>query len=57
MAAPDEPAGALVALGWDGNEIDDLLAPFDDDEARLVVAAWLASAALVHRLLAEMSGG
>ncbi len=54
MAGPDEPAAALVALGWDGNELDDLLAPFELDEARLVVAAWLAAAALVRQLLAEV---
>lgn len=55
MADPDEPAAALVGLGWDGNELDDLLAPFGDDEARLVVAAWLAAAALVRQLLAEVA--
>ena len=55
MAAPHEPAAALVALGWDGNELDDLLAPFGDDEARLVVAAWLAATALVRQLLAEVA--
>lgn len=54
MADPGEPAASLVAMGWDGNEIDDLLAPFGDDEARLVVAAWLAAAALVRQLLAEV---
>ncbi len=54
MADPGEPAASLVALGWDGNEIDDLLAPFGHDEARLVVAAWLAAAALVRQLLAEV---
>ena len=55
MAAPHEPAAALVALGWDGNELDDLLAPFGDDEARLVVAVWLAATALVRQLLAEVA--
>ncbi len=55
MAAPHEPAAALVALGWDGNELDDLLAPFGDDEARLIVAAWLAATALVRQLLAEVA--
>jgi signal transduction histidine kinase/RimJ/RimL family protein N-acetyltransferase len=55
MAAPHEPAAALVALGWDGNELDDLLAPFGDDEARLVVAAWVAATALVRQLLAEVA--
>ena len=54
MADPGEPAASLVALGWDGNEIDDLLVPFGNDEARLVVAAWLAAAALVRQLLAEV---
>jgi signal transduction histidine kinase len=54
MVDPGEPAASLVALGWDGNEIDDLLAPFGHDEARLVVAAWLAAAALVRSLLAEV---
>jgi signal transduction histidine kinase len=55
MADPDEPAAALVALGWDGNQLDDLLAPFGGDEARLVVAEWLAAAALVRQLLAEVA--
>jgi signal transduction histidine kinase/RimJ/RimL family protein N-acetyltransferase len=55
MAAPHEPAAALVALGWDGNELDDLLTPFGDDEARLVVAAWLAATALVRQLMAEVA--
>jgi signal transduction histidine kinase/RimJ/RimL family protein N-acetyltransferase len=55
MAAPDEPAAALVALGWDGNELDDLLAPFGTDEDRLVVAAWLAAGALVRQLIAEVA--
>ncbi len=55
MAAPHEPAASLVALGWDGNELDDLLAPFGDDEARLVVAAWLAATALLRQLLAEVA--
>jgi signal transduction histidine kinase len=54
MAGPTEPAAALVALGWDGNELDDLLAPFASDEERLVVASWLSAAALVRRLLAEL---
>jgi signal transduction histidine kinase/RimJ/RimL family protein N-acetyltransferase len=54
MADADEPAAALVALGWDGNLLDDLLAPFAADEARLVVAAWLAAAALVRQLLTEV---
>jgi signal transduction histidine kinase len=54
MAGPTEPAAALVALGWDGNELDDLLAPFASDEERLVVASWLCAAALVRRLLAEL---
>ncbi len=49
-----EPAAALVALGWDGNEVDDLLAPFGSDEDRLVVASWLGAVALVRRLLAEL---
>lgn len=55
MADPGEPAAALVALGWDGNELDDLLAPFGDDEARLVAAAWLAATALLRQLLAEVA--
>jgi signal transduction histidine kinase/RimJ/RimL family protein N-acetyltransferase len=54
MADPAEPAAALVALGWDGNELDDLLGPFGTDEARLVVVAWLCASALVRRLLAEL---
>lgn len=54
MVDPAEPAAALVALGWDGNELDDLLAPFGTDEARLVVVAWLCASALVRRLLAEL---
>jgi len=49
---PVEQAGWLVALGWDGNELDDLLAPFGTDEARLVVATWMAASALVRRLVA-----
>ncbi|MCU0477444.1 MAG: GNAT family N-acetyltransferase [Chloroflexi bacterium] len=49
---PVEQAAGLVALGWDGNELDDLLAPFGDDEARLVVATWMAASALVRRLVA-----
>ncbi len=53
VAEPREPAAALDALGWDGNELDDLLAPFGTDEARLVVATWMAATALVRRLLAE----
>ncbi len=52
LADPTEPADALAALGWDGNEVDDLLAPFGTDEARLVVAAWLAAGARARRLLA-----
>ncbi len=55
MGNPDEPAAALVALGWDGNELDDVLAPFEIDEARLVVVAWLAATALVRQLLAEVA--
>jgi signal transduction histidine kinase len=55
MADPDEPAAALVGLSWDGNQLDDLLAPFGDDEARLVVAAWLAASALARQLLAEVA--
>ena len=55
MGNPDEPAAALVALGWDGNELDDVLAPFETDEARLVVVAWLAATALVRQLLAEVA--
>ena len=54
---PAEPAGTLVTLGWDGNELDDLLAPFGPDEARLVVATWLAASARVRLLLAERAGG
>jgi signal transduction histidine kinase len=54
MTEPDEPAAALVGLGWDGNQVDDLLAPFESDEARLVVATWLAAAALVRQLLVEV---
>jgi signal transduction histidine kinase len=54
MADPGEPAAALVALGWDGNQLDDLLAPLATEETRLVVASWLAAAALVRRLLAEL---
>ncbi|MFH1475341.1 MAG: GNAT family N-acetyltransferase [Chloroflexota bacterium] len=57
MTDPGEPAASLVALGWNGNEIDDLLAPFGDDQARLVVATWLAAAALVRQLLVEVSLG
>ncbi len=49
---PVEQAAPLVALGWDGNELDDLLAPFGTDEARLVVATWMAANALVRQLLA-----
>jgi len=55
ISEPGEPAATLVALGWDGNQLDDLLAPFGDDEARRVVAAWLAAAALVRQLLAEVT--
>jgi signal transduction histidine kinase len=55
MPNADEPAASLVAVGWDGNEIDDLLAPYGDDEARLLVAAWLAATALVRQLLAEVA--
>ncbi len=55
MTGPQEPAAALVALGWDGNELDDVLAPFGRDEARLVVAAWLAATALVRQVLAEVA--
>jgi signal transduction histidine kinase len=54
LASPAEPAAALVALGWDGNELDDLLAPFASDEERLVVATWLCAVALARRLLAEL---
>ncbi len=54
---PTEPARTLVTLGWDGNELDDLLAPFGPDEARLVVATWLAASARVRLLLAEQAGG
>jgi RimJ/RimL family protein N-acetyltransferase len=54
---PAEPARTLVTLGWDGNELDDLLAPFGPDEARLVVATWLAASARVRLLLAEQEGG
>ncbi len=54
MVDPAGPAAALVALGWDGNELDDLLAPFASDEERLVVATWLCAVALVRRLLAEL---
>jgi signal transduction histidine kinase len=50
-----EPAASLVALGWDGNQLDDLLAPFGTDEARLVVVTWLAATALVRQLLAEVT--
>ncbi len=52
---PLEPAASLVSLGWDGNQLDDLLAPFGTDEARLVVATWLAASALVRQLLAEVT--
>ncbi len=52
---PLEPAASLVALGWDGNELDDLLEPFGTEEARLVVATWLAASALVRQLLAEVT--
>jgi len=52
---PIEPAASLVALGWDGNELDDLLAPFGPDEGRLVVAAWLAASALGRQLLGEVT--
>jgi signal transduction histidine kinase/RimJ/RimL family protein N-acetyltransferase len=54
VADPVEPAASLVALGWDGNELDDLLAPFATDEVRLVVASWLAASALVRQLLSEV---
>lgn len=54
MTDPAEPAAALVALGWDGNQLDDVLEPFDDDEARLVVAAWLAATGVVRQLLAKL---
>jgi signal transduction histidine kinase/RimJ/RimL family protein N-acetyltransferase len=57
LGVPDpwEPAAALVALGWDGNELDDLLAPFETDEARVVVATWLAASALARTLVAEVA--
>jgi signal transduction histidine kinase len=55
MADADEPAAALVELGWDGNQLDDVLAPFASDEERLVVATWLAASALVRRLVAEVT--
>jgi len=55
ISDPVEPAASLVALGWDGNQLDDLLAPFGTDEARLVVAAWLAASALVRQLLGEVT--
>ena len=55
LADPVEPAASLVALGWDGNQLDDLLVPFGTDEARLVVATWLAATALVRQLLAEVT--
>jgi signal transduction histidine kinase len=55
LAEPGEPAAALVTLGWDGNQVDDLLAPLASEEARLVVVAWLGASALVRRLLAELA--
>ncbi|HEX7400435.1 MAG TPA: cyclic nucleotide-binding domain-containing protein, partial [Candidatus Limnocylindrales bacterium] len=54
IARPDEPAATLVAFGWDGNQLDDLLAPFASDEARHVVLAWLAAGALGRQLLGEI---
>jgi len=54
IARPAEPAATLVAFGWDGNQLDDLLAPFESDEARHVVLAWLAAGALGRQLLAEI---
>jgi len=54
LARPAEPAATLVAFGWDGNELDDLLAPFGSDEARHVVLAWLAAGALGRQLLGEI---
>jgi signal transduction histidine kinase len=54
IARPGEPAGTLVAFGWDGNQLDDLLEPFESDEARHVVLAWLAAAALGRQLLGEI---
>jgi signal transduction histidine kinase len=55
MPDPLEPAASLVALGWDGNQLDDVLAPFGTDEARLVVASWLAASGLVRQLLTEVA--
>jgi hypothetical protein len=55
LGGPPEPAASLVSLGRDGNELDDLLSPLGDDEARLVVAPWLAANALLRRLLAELN--
>jgi RimJ/RimL family protein N-acetyltransferase len=57
LPEPAEPARTLVALGWDGNEVDDMLAPFGPDEARLVVATWLAASARVRLLLAGRAPG
>ena len=54
IAQPAEPAATLVAFGWDGNELDDLLVPFGSDEARHVVLAWLAAGALGRQLLGEI---
>jgi len=54
VARPAEPAATLVAFGWDGNELDDMLAPFGSDEARHVVLAWLAAGALGRQLLGEI---
>ncbi len=54
IARPAEPAATLVAFGWDGNQLDDLLAPFASDEARHVVLAWLAAGALGRQLLGEI---
>jgi signal transduction histidine kinase len=54
IARPAEPAATLVAFGWDGNQLDDVLAPFESDEARHVVLAWLAAGALGRQLLGEI---
>lgn len=59
LGVPGAPgaAASLVALGWDGNELDDLLAPFGSDEARLVVARWLAASAHVRLVLPGGASG
>ncbi len=50
-----EPAAALVALGWDGNALDDLLAVFQGGERQLMVAQWLAAGAVTQQLVGEIA--